>query len=187
MFSFVSGADSHARNRFRIRHFRDAQNHARRQPFLRKNEIAAANNRAIADNAAVAKSRVRFQKICAAEVSVFRRRATKIAAHARIPACRLECSSANDRQIKRIDQQFGLKFLLKSGARIDHNFSRHRIGRVRSNSRTRAVTGPSFSGGICASFHVTAGALIWKNVKRNSWRARMKNCEAGKTIAASFG
>ena len=51
-------------------------------------------------------------------------------ARLRIAGYSLDRATGDNRQIKRVDEQFGLELLLETGPRIDNRFSGDRIGRV---------------------------------------------------------
>ena len=100
------------------------------RPLLRENEIAAANDGAIADHAAVAQRRAGFEQVCAGQRFAFRRRALNIALYVGLADRGVGCAAGNNRKLERIDQQFSLKLFFESGARIDNLFARDRIERV---------------------------------------------------------
>src|SRR5262249_42958944 len=86
-----------------------------------------ANDRSISNDPAIRQRCARFEKIRTRESFLCRWNATNIASCFGIVTCGLEGTAARHRQLKRVDEQFSLKFFGESGAWIDYHLPGDRI------------------------------------------------------------
>src|SRR5262249_42452007 len=81
----------------------------------------------ISNDPAIRQRCARFEKIRTRESFLCRWNATNIASCFGIVTCGLEGTAARHRQLKRVDEQFSLKFFGESGAWIDYHLPGDRI------------------------------------------------------------
>ena len=124
------GVNRHSGHGARVGHFRQTHDDGRRRSFLREQIVIDANDRAIPNDPPIGKCRTRLEKVRAGESFFCRRSALNVASRFDVAARCVERAAGHYRQLKTVNEQFGLKLFRQPCARIDYNFARDRIGSI---------------------------------------------------------